>query len=53
MPRLLANHQPPAGPPVVAAGGVTAATVDVASISPVEKHALLAKIGGFMSQGGN
>jgi hypothetical protein len=44
----VADHQPPAAPSVVAAVAVTAAAVDVASMSPAERRELLAKLGGFM-----
>ena len=44
----VADHQPPAAPSVVAASAVTAASVDVDSMSLAEKRALLAKLGGFM-----
>ena len=44
----VADHQSPAAPSVVAAGAVTAAAVDVASMSSAERRELLAKLGGFM-----
>ena len=44
----VADHQPPAAPSVVAAGAVTAATVDVATMSSAERRGLLAKLGGAM-----
>ena len=46
----VADHQPPAAPSVVADGAVTAAAVDVASMSSAEKRALLEKPG--VSMGG-
>lgn len=42
------DHQPPAAPSVVATGAVTAAAVDVASMTSSERRALLAKLGNFM-----
>ena len=44
----VADHQPPAAPSVVAASAVTAASVDVDSMSSAEKRALLAKPGVSM-----
>ena len=44
----VADHQPPAAPSVVDAWAVTAAAVDVASMSSAERRELLAKLGGFM-----
>ena len=44
----VADHQPPAAPSVVAASAVTAASVDVDSMSSAEKRALLAKLGVSM-----
>ena len=44
----VADLQPPAAPSVAAAGAVTAAAVDVASMSSAERRKLLAKLGGFM-----
>ena len=44
----VADHQPPAAPSVVAAAAVTAASVDVDSMSSAEKRALLAKLGVSM-----
>ena len=41
----VAGHQPPVAPSVVAAAAVTAASVDVDSMSPAEKRALLALLG--------
>ena len=46
----VADHQPPTAPSVVAAAAVTAASVDVDSMSSAEKRALLAKLG--VSMGG-
>ena len=44
----VADHKPPAAPSVVAAGAVTAAAVDLASMSSAKRRELLAKPGGFM-----
>ena len=44
----VADHQPPAAPSIVAAWAVTAAAVDVASMSSAERRGLLAKLEGFM-----
>ena len=45
----VANRQPPAAPSVVAANAVTAAAVDVASMSSAGRRELRAKPGGAMA----
>jgi len=47
----VADHQPPAAPSVVPTGAVTAADVDVGSMTEVERRALMAKLVPAMENG--